>query len=637
MKLAALFCDNMVLQRNQVAPIWGWDKPGTAIRVELGQWRAVAITAADGRWQAKLPPMPAGGPFKVIITGTAAVTLSNVMIGEVWVCSGQSNMEWPLSLSTDAASALADGDYPNIRLFTVKKTAELEPQSDVVGQWDVCTADTAPAFSAVGYYFGRKLHRVLGVSVGLINSSWGGTLAEAWTSREGLEAEPSLRPMVEKYDETLKDVDGSAARHKIEYKAWQDRHIPSDPGNSGHAKGWGAASFDDAGWETMALPGAWQGKGHNYSGVFWFRREVDVPAAWAGRDLTLSLGPTDKSDITYFNNVQVGSITMEQRPDAWCTPRTYTIAGSLVKAGRNVVAVRVFSNIYGGGFIGLAGQMKLSAADGEAVPLAGPWRFKVEHNFGLVQPPPAPAAPPGNGNPNSPYVLYSSMIQPLVPFGIRGAIWYQGESNADRAAQYRTLFPAMIRSWRKAWNQGDFPFHFVQLANWQPVKDQPAASQWAELREAQTMTLSLPNTGQAVIIDVGDAEDIHPRNKTDVGDRLALGALANTYGFGDLVYSGPLFQSFSVEGDKVRVSFSHVGGGLRARGGPLKGFALAGEDKKFVWADAKIDGQGVVVSCPRVTKPLAVRYAWADNPVCNLYNVSGLPASPFRTDSWDGV
>jgi sialate O-acetylesterase len=373
---------------------------------------------------------------------------------------------------------------------------------------------------------------------------------------------------------------------------------------------------------------------------------VNVPAKWKGRDLTLSLGPTDKSDVTYFNGVRIGSITMEQRPDAWCTPRVYTVPGKLVKPGRNVIAVRVFSNIYQGGFIGVPSQMRLTLCDdASAVPiqLDGAWRYKIEANFGLV--PPAPPPPEGPGNQNSPYILFENMIRPIVPYGIRGAIWYQGESNAGKALQYRSLFPLMIRSWREAWKQGEFPFYFVQLANYMLVQDKPAESAWAELREAQAMTLAEPNTAVAVAIDIGEANDIHPRNKQDVGIRLALPALAKVHGFDGLVYSGPRFKSMRREGSKVRLTFDHVGGGLVARGGKLEGFAVAGkahgsaaeEQHRWVWADAVIEGDTVVVSSPHVKRPLAVRYAWADNPRATLCNASDLPAVPFRTDKWPGV
>jgi sialate O-acetylesterase len=309
-----------------------------------------------------------------------------------------------------------------------------------------------------------------------------------------------------------------------------------------------------------------------------------------------------------------------------------------VKPGRNVIAVRVYSNIFVGGFIGTPNQMQLVPAKGkkeDSIPLSGKWKFEIEANFGLVPPPPPP--PRGQGNANSPYMLFNNMIKPILPYGIRGAIWYQGESNADKAKQYRKLFPLMIQSWRNAWKQGNFPFYFVQLANFQARPSQPSESAWGELREAQTMTLSIPNTGMAVTIDIGEANDIHPRNKQDVGLRLALPALAKLHELKNIVYSGPIYKSMKIEKSRIRISFNHVGGGLVVHGKKLEGFSVAGKDRKFVWADANLEGNTVVASSPQVTKPVAVRYAWAENPQCNLFNSSDLPASPFRTDNWPGI
>jgi sialate O-acetylesterase len=390
----------------------------------------------------------------------------------------------------------------------------------------------------------------------------------------------------------------------------------------------------------MQAPGSWQGAGLNYNGVVWFRRDVDVPAAWAGKDLVLNLAPCDKHDTTYFNNVEVGGIGLEN-PDAWKTPRCYRIPGRLVKAGRNVIAVRIFSYVYAGGFMGSPAEMKLDPPDGAAgqtpIMLHGDWRYQVEHNFGPITPV-ALQAPLGPGNQNSPYSLYNGMIAPLIPYGLRGAIWYQGESNASRPSEYRTLFPAMIRCWRDEWKQGDFPFLLVQLANYMAANAHPVESQWAELREAQALALKLPNTGMAVAIDIGDAADIHPKNKQEVGKRLAAWGLNAFYGRKDVVPSGPLYAGMAVEGNRIRIRFEHVAGGLVVRGGgPLTGFAIAGPapdglPRRFVWADAVVDGETVVVSSPAVPDPTAVRYAWANNPACNLYNAAGLPAAPFRTD-----
>jgi sialate O-acetylesterase len=379
----------------------------------------------------------------------------------------------------------------------------------------------------------------------------------------------------------------------------------------------------------MTLPAYWEARGLLLNGVVWFRMEVEVQADWVGQDLTLSLGLIDKADTSYFNNVKVGGVTLEDREDSFNIRRIYTVPGALVQPGRNVIAVRIFSHVWAGGLVGKAEELYLARGE-ETIPLAGEWRYRVEADFGNFAGPPAP--PLGPGNPNTPTVLFNGMIHPLLPYGIRGAIWYQGESNAARGKEYQTLFPAMITDWREHWGQGDFPFYFVQLANFQAGADAGFDSQWSELREAQTMTLALPNTGMAVIIDIGESTDIHPKNKQDVGLRLALNALVKTYGR-DLVYSGPLFREARIEGKAIRLLFNHADGGLVSKG-ELISFATAGSDRKFARAEAVIDGETVLVSSPDVLAPVAVRYGWAEDPVCSLFNKVGLPASPFRTDDW---
>jgi sialate O-acetylesterase len=637
--LPAIIGDNMVLQQDKKVRIWGWAQPKEQVTVNIGTNKATTTADDKGHWETLVGPLKAGGPLEMTISGANTIKIKNILVGEVWVCSGQSNMEWPLINARGGTETVAQANHPEFRLFTVQKATSATPLEDVKGQWVVTSPDNAGSFSAVGYFFGLELNQKLKVPVGLIHTSWGGTPAEAWTSHDALTAVPELKPILDRYDASLKTLPQRQQDFERRLADWIHNNLYEDTGNKGEALGYAATETNTSDWPSMNLPQFFETAGIKMDGSIWFRKEVEVPQAWVGKPLELNLSAVDDFDTTYFNGTKVGGIGTETA-NSYMVPRRYNVPAELVKAGRNVIAVRVFDSAGEGGF-GSAGKMALGPVGGsqaEEIPLAGAWRYKIETEL-------TPKSPdwgsrpedPGPTNQNSPSVLYNAMLAPITPLTIRGAIWYQGESNAGRAYQYRTLFPLMIRNWRTVWGEGDFPFYFVQLANWQPIKAQPDESEWAELREAQTMTLKQPQTGMAVIIDIGDTTDIHPRNKTDVGHRLALWALANTYGQ-KIEFSGPLFNSFSIEGDKVRVKFKHTAGGLKtADGATPKGFAIAGEDHKFVWADAKIDGDSVVLWSKDVAKPVAVRYAWADNPVINLFNKIDLPAAPFRTDDWPGV
>ena len=634
------FGDNMVLQRGMPIPVWGRAEPGESVRVQLGAARASTRADANGEWQVKLPAQEAGGPLSLEVQGQSSVTFDNVLIGDVWVCSGQSNMAFAVASSNNAAEEVAAARHPEIRLFTVASRVAQEPISEVQGWWVECSPRTVGSFSAVGYFFGRHLRQELEVPIGLIDSSWGGTPAESWTPREVLEADEDFRPILTRHEEALANFPLAAEQYEQKVKEWEEQVYFAEPPNAGLELGWAKPELDDSDWQEIDLPVIWERAGLNVDGVVWFRKEVTVPPAWSGRDLELSLGGIDDTDVTYWNGVEVGR-TGTDVEGFWQVPRTYAVPGKLVKPGRAVIAIRAFDRWQNGGFGGAPEQMNVAVKgvgqDG-TIPLAGAWRYKLgEHREQPTELPPRPAQPRGPDHPYSPAGLYNAMIHPLIPYGIKGAIWYQGESNAGRAYQYRKLFPAMIRSWRAGWGQGDFAFLFVQLANFMAVQQQPVErASWPELREAQLMALELPNTGMAVIIDIGDADDIHPRNKQDVGKRLALAALAVAYGR-DLVCSGPIYDHMEVQGARAVLSFEHIGGGLVADGGPLKGFAVAGEGQKFVHAEAEIRGEKVVVWSKEVERPAAVRYGWANNPVCNLCNAEGLPASPFRTDNWPGA
>jgi sialate O-acetylesterase len=637
-RVPSVIGDNMVLQQGMKVRVWGTAGPGERVAVSFNSRTTQTIADQNGRWQTFIGPLKAGGPLMLTIKGANTLTFKNVLVGEVWICSGQSNMEFPLVNAKGGAEAVAQANYPEIHLFTVDKSTAASPLDNVKGRWVVTTPEQVGQFSAVGYFFGRELYQHLKIPIGLIHTSWGGTPAEAWTSYEALATTPELKPILDRYQESLKSLPQRQADYERALAQWEENNIYSDPGNKGEALGYASVAFNAADWKKMNLPQYIETAGLNIDGAVWFRKEVDLPTSWAGKDLVLNLTAIDDYDTTYFNGARVGGIGKETA-NSYMRPRRYSIPASLVHAGRNVIAVRVFDAAGEGGFGG-AGEMTLappSAKPNDAIKLDGAWDYKVE----LALEPKRPnwgsrPQAPGPSNQNSPSVLYNAMIAPLTPYAIRGAIWYQGESNAGRAYQYRKLFPLMIHDWRTAWSEGDFPFYFVQLANWQPAKSEPSESEWAELREAQTMTLRQPHTGMAVIIDIGDPNDIHPRNKLDVGHRLAVWALADTYRQ-KVEFSGPLFQSYSIDGDKVRIRFTHSGGLKTTDGQAPRGFAIAGADRKFIWADARIDGETIVVSSYNVPRPVSVRYAWADNPSVNLYNGTNLPASPFRTDDWPGL
>jgi sialate O-acetylesterase len=633
-ELPALFSDNMVLQQQAAVPFWGKSTPNVSVSV-LPSWAAqpvAAVADAHGRWRVSLATPAAGGPHTLTISDGEELTLRNVMVGEVWLCSGQSNMEMPIAgwgKVNNYEQEIARASYPSIRLLQVEKQANVQPQPDLRvqgGGWQVCSPATVAEFSATAYFFGRDLHQNLNnVPVGLINASWGGTVAEAWTSAGSLESMPdfveALAAMKGKTNEELQE------KYRNENERWLRQLALADGGLRDNVPLWAAPELDDSKWSSMLLPGLWEEKGlGNLDGVVWFRYTFDLPAGWKGKDLELSLAAIDDEDITCFNGVQVGAT------GGYNLPRRYRVSGKLVRQGRNVIAVRVMDGGGGGGLYGAAADMHLRLAGSkkaQAISLAQAWKYKVAVDLSSL--PPRPQSP---DNPNRPSVLFNAMLHPLVPFTIKGAIWYQGESNAGRAQQYRELLPLLIRDWRRQWGS-EFPFYFVQLASWLGTPSEPRVSAWAALREAQLNTLHVNSTGMAVAIDIGDVRDIHPKNKQDVGARLALLARANTYGQ-QLACSGPLYSGYRIEDDKIRISFAHAGGGLKAqRSNALKGFTIAGPDRKFHEAEVAIEGSEVVVRSPEVAFPVAVRYAWADSPAeANLCNAAGLPASPFRTDSF---
>jgi sialate O-acetylesterase len=626
--VAPLFGDGMVLQRDQADPIWGWAKPGEKVTVTMGEKTATAVADKDGKWIAKITPPPAGGPYEVKISGPEEVTLKDVLVGDVWICSGQSNMEMGIKAVKDAQQEIANANNPNIRLFLQKKANAASPVATTDGTWLPCTSENIvkdgwDGFTAVGYFFGRELQGKLNVPIGLIETSWGGTVAEAWTSRE------ALKKAMPDFDRAIANVDEVGALVKAG-KYDPPKMLNEWMSQSGVKPDISTSSFDASNWKTMRLPQQWENSGDTelvgYDGVVLFRRTFNVPAEAAGKAATLKLGVIDDADVTWINGTKVGSATQ-------VGIRSYDVPEGVLKAGENVIGVWVLDTMGLGGIMGDPASLSLEVAGAPAVSLAGDWQYKRGQSLAEL---PARLFEIKD-SPNFPSKLYNAMIAPLVPYGIKGAIWYQGESNASRAYQYRKLLPTMIQDWRDQWGQGPFPFYIVQLANFMAPADKPSDSEWAELREAQAIaSKALPNVGLITAIDIGEANDIHPKNKQEVGRRLAVLSLFQTYGQ-SIPHAGPIYQSMKVEGDKVRLIFKHSANMYPNGGGEIKGFAIAGEDKVFHWANATIDDRDVIVSSPDVPKPVAVRYDWGNNPDGNLFNKAGLPAFPFRTDDWPGV
>jgi sialate O-acetylesterase len=625
-RLPKIFGSGMVLQRNAPVPVWGWAAPGEKITLTCSNQTKVGKADKTGKWLLRLDPMPAGGPHALRVAGKASqVALADVWVGEVWVCSGQSNMEWAVAQSANAKEEAAQAQYPQIRHFKVPHDVAASPLSDVKGgSWEVCSPQTVPNFTAVGYFFARELVKELNVPIGLINTSWGGTHSETWTSAAALAQDPDLKQALARVPA---DLATAQQQKEAEFNAMVAR-LQGESKNLDDSQ-WHQAEFDDRGWKTMPVPQLWEGADlPGFDGVVWFRREFTLTEAQAKAPAELYLGPIDDADQTYVNGTKVGGLNQYNEL------RHYQVPAAALRPGRNVIAIRVDDTGGGGGIYGTPDQLRLVTSVG-VLPLAGPWRWRIGKvgDFRLSL------------SPNEyPTLLFNAMLHPLLPFGIKGAIWYQGESNAGRAHQYRTAFPLMIKDWRQHWQQGDFPFLFVQLASFRANNGTSATgSTWAELREAQTQTLALPNTGMAVTVDIGETNDIHPRNKQDVGKRLAASALHSVYGL-SRPHGSPLYAGMKVEGRQVVVQFGQVFGGLVARNryGYLNGFELAGADQKYYPAQAFVvkdaAGDKVVVSCAEVPAPVAVRYAWADDPNdANLFNQAGFPASPFRSDTWKGL
>ncbi|MDE3182884.1 MAG: sialate O-acetylesterase [Bacteroidota bacterium] len=631
-KLPRLVRDSMILQRDMKINIWGWASKGEKVSIKFNGKNYKTKTGNDGKWKLQLSPMKAGGPYTMVISGKNSITLHDILIGDVWFCSGQSNMVHQLKLhSVYYPEAIPDAHYPEIRQFWIPTLTNLEGPLDTLpsGYWKSANPEDVQDFSAVAYFFAKDLYKKYHVPIGIINASVGGTPIEAWSSEDGLKEFSSIEKTIEKNKDTAY-VNGLKRRAFANYA---NRPKQVDKGLSGPIPWYDPAYSPPAGgWRQIGIPGYWEDQGlRDLNGVVWYRREIDVPQSMINKPAKVFLGRIVDADALYINGKEVGKTTY-QYPQ-----RRYPVPDGVLKPGNNLFVVRVTNNFGKGGFV--PDKPYSLIAGNDTIDLKGYWQYKVgevfipQRGFGGF----------GFSAQNEPTALYNAMVAPEINYTIKGFVWYQGESNAGNASEYAKLQPAMIEDWRNKWKEGNIPFLYVQLPGFGDYNYLPSESQWAVLREGQLQSLSVPNTAMAVAIDLGEWNDIHPDRKKPVGDRLALAAEKIAYGE-NIVYSGPLYQSSTIDGDKIIISFSQTGSGLifksaddSSYASPLPGdveggFTIAGADKKFVWAKAKIEGGKVAVWSDQIKDPKYVRYAWADFPVNpNLYNKEGLPASPFET------
>ncbi|MBN1185381.1 MAG: 9-O-acetylesterase [Bacteroidales bacterium] len=612
LNLPRIFADNMVLQRNVPCKVWGWANPLEKVILNIDGESTYTYADINGNWNACLPPHKAGGPYTLEVKSDTIILFKNVMFGEIWIASGQSNMEFRMMDINDGRydSIMANGNFPNIRYFHVKNKLSSVPHINFTeGQWVVCTNESIKKFSAVAWFFIKNLYNELNVPVAIIDVTWGATPAEAWTSQEMLVTLPFYR------NEALK-------LNTLTEKEWERKFEEADKLESlkcnivkseeGFMNGYADIGFDDSAWETIQLPKT------NLSDVVWVRKvfDVHVKKNWVSekKQYTLNIGQAYIFHDVYFNGTKL----------SYEDVRNIKILASDVKNGENILAIRATSPWSNLVHIGLKDAMYLATPDNEKINLEGGWKYNNHIE------PPIPDVVHFN---QKPAYIFNAMINPLIGYSIKGAIWYQGESNVDHYSEYFPLFTTMIQDWRTRWEQGNFPFLFVQLANYLYINEAPTESKWAEIREAQRNSLVLPNTGMAVTIDIGETRNIHPFNKKDVGQRLSLQALKLAYGYEGIVYSGPLPISWEITGNRVKIKFEHIADSLKTKDGRVvKGFALAGDDNKYHWAEAQIEGNTVIVFSENVSVPVKIRYAWADNPECNLINSKMLPASPFQIE-----
>jgi sialate O-acetylesterase len=621
--LSPIFGDNMVLQRGKPNTFWGWAHQGEHVRVDINGHTAVGIAGADGRWQVQVDPPALEETCVVKVDGPSHVELHNVLVGDVWLCGGQSNMQFALARARDGAAEVAAADHPKIRFFIVAPRPAYSPASVPTGDWKVCSPQSVTeegGFSAVAYFFARRVQAETGVPIGLVEDCLGGTPAETWM-------DPATLRGMRDFEAPMAEVDRLRGQHAPEYgnyiMHWYDEY---DGGIRGST--WADPGLDDASWRTVPITNGFGPLGlADVPAVVWFRRVVTLPDPLPAGEASIHLGVVEKMETTYFNGEWVGASSWVENP------RIYPVPAKLLKPGRNVLTVRVLKLKSKTGFTSSPETLKIVFKGGPQIALAGDWKAAASVDARAPHP-----LPLGYENyPTMPSVLFQGMILPVAPLALKGALWYQGEANANRAHQYRTLLPAMIGDWRRVFGQGDFPFLIVSLPAFEERRAQPSESDWAELREAQALTArSVPNCGIAITIDTGDAANIHPTEKRPVGDRLALVALAKWYDQPE-IFSGPVFRSAQRAGKSMRVLFDHADGGLKVHGDRLGEFSVAGNDHAWHWADARVEDDTVVVWSADVAAPVAVRYAWQANPLATLFNGAGLPAGPFRSDDWPGI
>jgi sialate O-acetylesterase len=617
-RLPALISDGMVLQRDTKLTIWGWAARGEKIIIKFNNKTFRTVTGVNGTWSVILPAMKAGGPYTMTISGENSFTIRDILIGDVWFCSGQSNMVLPMErVKEKYPEDIAEANYPEIRNFFVPTASDVTKVHDDLpgGKWTTATPVNVLGFGAVSYFFARSIYDQYRIPIGLINSSVGGTPIEAWISGEGLKDFPQYLVRAEKFRDT--------AYIDSQIRSLQKKPQPSsgdaDKGLTGQIPWYDTAFVPDS-WHRFWLPGYWSDQGvRNLNGIVWFRKEVILPVSMTGKPAKLFLGRIVDADDVYVNGIHIGSITYQY------PPRRYDLPSGLLKPGRNIIVVRVTNYSGKGGFV--PDKPYFLSVDGEVMDLRGEWLYNVGQVFR-----PSAFIGPVFSMQNEPTGLYNTMTAPAVNYKIKGFLWYQGEANTSKPDEYQNLLPALIKDWRNKWMEGEIPFLYVQLPNFMEVQYLPSESQWAELRFSQLKALSVPNTAMAVTIDAGEWNDIHPLEKKIVGERLAFAARKLAYADEKVVWSGPVCKSARIEGNEVILEFDCIGSGLVAKGDRiLNQFAVAGADKKYFWAEARIEKNEVILRCRDVSDPAYVRYAWADNPEgANLYNAEGLPASPFQ-------